>query len=211
MITSSDQLVMDLHDVGVEVSSVWDLVNSKNQYRPAVPVLIDWLEHFDERVSTRDRDKLFEGIVRALSIPAARPVAVPILISEFNRKGNLQNNNLQWVIGNALSVVADDSYFVELAQIARQRDYGTARQMIVLGFGNSKRPEAIPLLADLLDDDDVVLQALSALQKLHPANLIDLISKLVDYPNETVRKSVVKIAESEDHVPRTKKSFRPPS
>ena len=172
---------------------MWDLVNSKLQYYLAVPILIDWLEHIDERVEKIDRDRLLEGIIRALSVPVAKPTAAPMLISLYSKEYEMGNKNLLWAIGNALSVVADDSSFLKLVEFARDRRYGTSRQMIVLGFGNSKRPEAIPLLVELLDDDEVNLQALTALSKLDPSNIRDLIGKLENHPNKVIQRALVKI------------------
>lgn len=70
-----------------------------------------------------------------------------------------------WAIGNALSVVADDSHFDELAELARDRRYGTARQMIVHGLGRSRHPAAVGLLIELLADDDIAAHAAIALGK----------------------------------------------
>ncbi|MDZ7578225.1 MAG: hypothetical protein U0904_08645 [Candidatus Nanopelagicales bacterium] len=58
-------IVADLRAVGVEVDSVWDLVNTAEPYPDALPVLLDHLE--------RDYpDRVREGIARALAVkPAA--------------------------------------------------------------------------------------------------------------------------------------------
>jgi hypothetical protein len=68
-----------------------------------------------------------------------------------------------WTIGGALEVLADDSSFDELAELARDRRYGMARQMIVLGLGRSKRPEAVEVLVGLVDDPEVEGQPVKAL------------------------------------------------
>ena len=159
-------LADDLSRAGVPVSDLWELVNSDVQYRAAVPVLVEWLERLDERVPAADREKVREGLVRALTVPAARPSAAPVLIEQFRRVADPSGLGPRWVIGNALEVVADDSVFDEVAAIVRDPSFGKARQMVVLGLARSKEPRAVPLLVELLDDDDVAAHAAMALGKL---------------------------------------------
>ncbi|GJM08070.1 MAG: hypothetical protein DHS20C11_03460 [Lysobacteraceae bacterium] len=56
------ELLKDLSEVGIEVGSVWDLVNAKNDYFVAVPVL---LKHLNKA----HHPKTTSGIARALAIP----------------------------------------------------------------------------------------------------------------------------------------------
>jgi HEAT repeat protein len=185
-------LIDDLRRSGVRVEDLWELVGSRAQYRPAIPVLIDWLEHVDDRVNSTDRPKVREGLVRALSVPAARPSAVPVLLAEFRNTRDPSGLGLGWVLGNALSVVTDDSTFDQIASLVTNRDYGKARQMIVLGLGRSKDPRAVPLLVGLLDDDDVVAHALMALGKLRPNGVHPAIARLLDHPLPLVRREARK-------------------
>lgn len=185
-------LLKDLRDVGVPVSDVWDLVNSKMAYHKAVPVLIDWLRSVDARVPLGDRPRIREGLVRALSVPAARPVAVPVLIKEFQRASDPSGLGFRWVVGNALSVVADDSVFDEIAALAQDRLYGKSRQMIVMGLARSKDPRAAPLLVGLLDDEDVVAHAVMALGQLRATGVRPAVEPLLDHPQVLVRREAQK-------------------
>ncbi|MBA3780534.1 MAG: hypothetical protein H0X12_01600 [Nocardioides sp.] len=58
-------IIEDLRDVGVEVASVWDLVNTAEPYPTALPVLIEHLERggYPDRVT--------EGVARALAVQPA--------------------------------------------------------------------------------------------------------------------------------------------
>jgi PBS lyase HEAT-like repeat len=185
-------LIDDLRRTGVPVSDLWELVNAKAQDRAAVPVLIDWLREVDARVPAADRPKVREGLVRALSVPAARPAAAPVLIEEFRKAHDLAGRGLGWVVGNALSVVADDSVFDEIAALVQDRSYGKARQMIVLGLARSGDPRAVPLLVDLLGDEDVVAHAVMALGKLRPPGVRHAVERLVDHPQALVRREAKK-------------------
>lgn len=185
-------LIDDLHRSGIMVDDLWELVNSKVEYRAAIPVLIDWLQDVDERVPLESRRQVREGLIRALSVPAARPIAARILIGEFRRTPDTAGSGLGWVIGNALSVTADDSVFDEIAPLAADRSYGKARQMIVLGLAKSKDARVVPLLVGLLNDDDVVAHAVMALRKLRPPGVRPAIERLLDHPQTLVRREAKK-------------------
>lgn len=120
-------LSRDLRAAGLPVSDLWELVNAKTQFKAAIPVLLDWLRNVDRRVPGPDQARVREGLVRALSVPAARPAAAPALIEEFRKVSDPSETGLGWVVGNALSVVADDSVFDEIAALAQDASYGKTR------------------------------------------------------------------------------------
>lgn len=186
------QLVEDLADAGVDVRDLWELVNGRVQYRAAVPVLVDWVEHLDERVPTADRDRVREGLVRALTVPAARPSAAPALLAEFRRVSDPTGLGPRWVIGNALEVVADDSVFDDVAAIVRDPAFGRARQMVVLGLARSKDQRAVPLLIELLDDEEVAAQAALALGKLRAGEARSALERQLESQHALVRREAQK-------------------
>lgn len=122
-------LADDLRNAGVPVSDLWELVSARVQYRAAIPVLIDWLSDADTRVRGPGRTGVREGLVRALTVPSARPAAAPVLIDQFRKESDPDGTGLGWIIGNALSVVADDSVFDQLEELAQDRRYGKARAL----------------------------------------------------------------------------------
>jgi hypothetical protein len=184
-------LARDLQAAGLPVSDLWELVNAKAPYKAAIPVLVDWLRNVERRVPGPDQRAVREGLVRALSVSAARPGAAPVLIEEF-RKSDHSETGLGWVVGNALSVVADDSVFDEIAALAQDPGYGKARQMIVLGLGRSKDPRAVPLLVGLLGDADVTAHAVMALGRLRPHGVRPAVEQLLDHPQALVRREAKK-------------------
>lgn len=58
-------IVADLHDAGVEVNSVWDLVNTSEPYPAALPVLVAHLERGGYP------DRVMESLGRALAVKPA--------------------------------------------------------------------------------------------------------------------------------------------
>jgi HEAT repeat protein len=78
--------------------------------------------------------------------------------------------------------------FAELAALAQDRRYGKARQMIVLGLGRSKRPEAVELLVGLVDDPDVDGHAVKALGRLRAAAAREVLESKCDDKRAWVRR-----------------------
>jgi PBS lyase HEAT-like repeat len=154
-------LLGDLAAAGYKVKSVADLRTSGTRYRAAVPVLLHWLGRAE---STFEK----EEIVRALSVPWARDEAVGPLIDAFRRVPftGQEDQLLRWAIGNALEILWDDEWFDDLVSLARDESFGKAREMVVLGLGRSKRPEAVHALIALLDDPVVSGHAVKALRQL---------------------------------------------
>ncbi|SDI90748.1 HEAT repeat-containing protein [Frankineae bacterium MT45] len=173
----SGPLLAELAAVGFPASSVSELRESGARYRAAVPVLVKFL---DQTEDPRQRQE----IVRALSVPWAGAEARGPLIREFKTvplEWGPAGDSLRWAVGNALEVLFDDASFTELVELAEDPVYGKARQMVVLGFGKSKRPEAVGLLLGLVDDPDVDGHAVKALGKLKaPSARAALEAKLDD-------------------------------
>lgn len=191
--STPQQLLHDLEAVGVVVTDAWDLVNAKTaQYPTAVPILLDWLAHLDSRVPDADRPRLREALVRALTVKTARPDAAPLMIELFKQASDAGRAGEAWAIGNALSVVGDDSCFDELAALASDRTAGTARQMIVHGLGGSRHPLAVPVLIRLLEDDDVAAHAAIALGKLKAAAARPALEALLAHRRPLVRREAKK-------------------
>lgn len=180
---SAGALLAELAEAGFPVGSLTELRTSGVRYRAAVPVLLRWLPAVSDR-------HVKEDLVRALSVPWARPVAARPLIEEFERvdeRVDPAGTGLRWAIGNALSIVADDSVFDDLVRLVEDRTFGRARQMVVVGLGQSKRPEAVGVLVGLLDDEDVSGHVVKALAKLGVEEARPALERMVSDPRAWVR------------------------
>jgi hypothetical protein len=189
------QLLTDLAGERIFVDDIWDLVAAKYQYPNAIPVLIDWLIHFEDRVSGPNTSRVWEGIVRSLTVAAARPSAAPALINEFRRVSDPTGLGPRWTVGNAIGVVMDDSVFDEVSLIVKDKSFGKARQMTTLGLGRSRDPRAVPMLIELLRDDDVAASALIALRKLNAKEACSAIEPLLAHSSQLIRKEAQKSIE----------------
>ena len=151
-------LLAELAESGFAVESVGVLYHRGINYKDAIPILLKWLPRIEYRY-------LKEDIVVALTVKWARPIAAPILIEEF-RRASYPTPGYKWTVGNALSVVADDSVYDEIVELARDKQHGKAREMVVASLANMKNPQAVDVLIGLLDDEEVPGYALLALRKL---------------------------------------------
>ena len=85
---------------------------------------------------------------------------VPMLLEDY------YSNNPdidKWAIGDRLYQIRSKKYIDDYLKIIADSSYGQDRQMIVLLLGKLKEESAIPILIDLLEDEEVRLQAICAL------------------------------------------------
>ena len=185
-----DAFIRELAEVGLSVESPWDLVNTRQPYRPAVPVLLKWLDRAESEVPAHERAKFREGLVRSLTVKEARGVAAPALIREFRRPG--VSSGYRWTTGAALEMVADDAVFDEVVEIATDRSTGRDRQMVVLALARMGNPMAVGVLRDLLDDDNVAGHAVMALGRLKAREVRPAIEHMLKHPTPWIRKEAKK-------------------
>lgn len=185
------RIVEALRGEGIHVSSVFELVNSPEPR--AITVLLSFLDqNMDPWIK--------EGLVRALSIKQARPVALLPMIAEFKRP-NI-SDSLRWSIGNAIEVLATEEALGELVEIVRDKRYGRARQMIVLAIAKLKGARqdtgALDALSHLLDEDEVRGHAIAALGRLRVLSAREKITQFVADPNAWIRREAKKALERID-------------
>jgi HEAT repeat protein len=190
--SGEDRILAELATVGYDVHSLADLRHSGLRYRQAIPILIGALaQDYDERT--------LEEVVRALSVPWAKPTAIPPLVRAFRKVKGSDELGLRWTIGNALEVTWDDSAFEDLVTLACDRSLGRSREMIVLGLGRSKRAEAGAVLIELLDDPSVNGHAVKALRKLKVAAAQPGLERMVHDPRAWVRRDARKALNAFEH------------
>lgn len=159
----------------LDVDSVAVLVNTRESYPEAIPVLLRFL-------CSEGFDLIKESIVRALTVKEARGIAARPLIEEFkridvppkqprfegerDRYGLLIREltpeerrlsslwHLKWAIGNALSVVADESVTDEIVDLLSDKAHGGTRSALVEALLRLKPTNREELLLNLLQDED---------------------------------------------------------
>jgi HEAT repeats len=184
-------VVQELVTAGFSITTIADLHNKRLDYEAAVPILLAWLP----KVQNVD---VKQDIVRCLSTPHAKPMAARLLINEFRLSKDERPTGLRWTIGNALEVVADDTVVDDMIELATDRQYGKAREMLVMGLGNMSEQLVVPVLLALLNDDDVSGHAIKALGRLSPPSARASVEPFLKHPKEWVRQGAAKTLEKID-------------
>jgi len=173
-------LLTELAVAGYKVRHPQELVRLFPR-KEVIPILLKWLPKL-----TRPDAK--ESVVRALSVPWAKPIAAIPLIAEFRNAPDSMNTGLKWAIGNALEIVANDDVFNDIVELVRDKRHGKAREMLAVALGNMKNPQAADVLTDLLDDEEVVGHALIGLRILKAKQARTRIELLINHPTAWIRK-----------------------
>jgi len=171
-----ENLLQEVREKGVEITSINDLMKINVKYRDLVPILIRNLQEIDD-----ENDKEF--IVRCLGVKGFSEASKP-LIQEFYKSNNL---TFKWAIGNTLSIIQDKDSLPDLIKIVQEKEHGTARQMIVDGLGSFKTENVKDVLIQLLNDDEVAGHAISAMAKMGDAELVKYIEPFLNYKVKWVR------------------------
>jgi len=137
-------LLRALAAVGVNVSTVWDLVNTSASYTVALPILLD---HLNRPYS----DGIREGIARALAVRATRPIGWSVLVEQFE-KTEPSNTRVKDGLAVALAEASDDSVLGELIDLAKEKRHGDSRVLLLSGIKRSRRPEAKEAIRELAAD-----------------------------------------------------------
>ena len=102
--------------------SVWDLVNSKESYSAAIPIL---LKHLRRPYHPVIRD----GIARALTVPETRGATAREILETLKREekkeqtDGLPRGDVRWALANALTIVGDESMAEEIKSLIADSNY----------------------------------------------------------------------------------------
>lgn len=153
-----ESLVREIGEAGLGIDSVWDLVNTREPYPEAVPVLLRHLKKDDYHPAIR------EGIARALTV-RGYPEILPAMLDSFRKDPDPIVNGPKWAKGNAIEVLFDDRYVEEIARLAQDPSHGEARDMLVYALAKSKSPIADEVLRKLLSDPQLGIHAKKAIER----------------------------------------------
>lgn len=185
--TDSEKVNNSLLEVGIEVDSVYDLVNTSMSYAEAIQPLIGHLKDIQD-VNIKD------GIIRALTVKEAKGIANNPLFDEYDRTTEILNSRIRWVIGNAFTVIIRPEDVDRILEIVNNKENGKSRQMFVEALGKIKtrKTDIENVLIGLLDDDDASAHAINTLGKLKSVKAKPLLLTLTEHSRPLVRKEAVK-------------------
>ena len=180
-----EKLLQEVREKGVEINSTNDLIKIDKKYMDLVPILLRHLQETDD-----EGDKEF--LVRCLGVRGFTE-ASKLLVKEFHKSSN---SSYKWAIGNTLSIIQDRDILPDLLRIVQEKEHGIARQMIVSGLGAYKNSENVKsILIELLNDDEVVGHAISAIRKIGDKELIRFVEPFISYKVTWIRNEAKKTVE----------------
>ncbi|OMC42540.1 hypothetical protein A5745_21550 [Mycobacterium sp. IS-2888] len=183
-----------LDEADIPEDTVWQLVNSRYDYPQAVPIMVDWLQHLDERVPPGEaRRSMRVGLIRNLITKNAKGnrAAADILFHQFEVEPPLSNEELE-ATGFALAQVADRSDFPRVAALIRsERDFPT-KSVLVEWLGRFKTEEAKEIAVSQLPNPGTRIQAMRALVRQKATGVRDAVAVYLDNEHEVFRKEARK-------------------
>lgn len=159
----------------------WEGRRADFDHKRSVPLLLAWLA----RVAHPGVKQI---LVRHLSTPHARGVAVEHLLTLFEATPNDQSS-LKWAIGNALDTVTTRKHVDRLLPLALDRSHGRGRQMIVYRLSRLSGDERIvAAMRELAGDPEVCLHAMSGVRRLFdPHEAVAYLEELLEHEDAGVR------------------------
>jgi len=146
-------LLDDLEKNGINIESVWDLVNTKSSYPAAIPILI---AHLPRPYDIKNK----EGIVRALGVKEAKGIACRVILDEYKRSNN-EKDSYRFTFGNAMSVIITPEYTEDVIEIVQDEKNGNSRQMFVASLSKVGSLRVIAVLERLLSDNNKIIREMA--------------------------------------------------
>ena len=129
-------LLEALSRAGIEVATVWDLVNTAPSYTAVLPLL---LEHLQRTYPAPVRD----GIARALAVPQAR-FALGLLTALYRKEREARPKD---GLAAAIGAIAEDDDINDLLTLLREPENGPSRLLLLSALERSRSPRASPRTA----------------------------------------------------------------
>jgi hypothetical protein len=176
-----------------DLVKAYALINGGFDCREAIPIMVDWLERFDELVPSGDARRYFRlTLLRNLDTKHAKGnrAAVDVLFRQFD-VDDPYSRQYQEVTGFALSRICDRSDFPRVAELLRSgRDF-TTKSRLVRWLGRIKTDEAKQLAVSFLDDRRTRDCAMAALVQQRATGVREAVAKYLD--DEDWRKQTQKM------------------
>lgn len=179
-----EEIKLELKKIDVNISTIWDLVNSKERYPKAINILIKFLLKVQH-------DKNIEGFARALTVREAKGKANKALIEVYERTPK-QKEELRWAIGNAIATTMTIADIPWIFAAAQDRSSGKGRSQLIRAIATVKTEEAENILISLLDDDEALMPTIQSLAKMKSKKSKEKILELTHSDNRNVRQEAIR-------------------
>lgn len=149
--------VKELRALGFEFETANQAVGFLPKHKKAiVPVAVKYYRLAKELEKPNEQNYF----LRFLHIKGLDDV-VPMLLEDYYSEKT--EDLTRWFISDCIYQIRARNFVKEYLDIVSSRKFGQNRQMIVLLLGKLKEESAVPVLIDLLEDEDVRLHAICAL------------------------------------------------
>jgi hypothetical protein len=148
-------LVAELQAAGFKVDSAWDLVNTSTPYHQALPIL---MAHLPRPYPGPVR----EGIARALAVVPARS-GWSLFTSLYRQE---RDKRAKDGLAVAIAATADDDVIDDVVELARDRQHGPSRLLLLGALERSNSARARAALMDLGTDPDLSQEIQVILRRL---------------------------------------------
>jgi hypothetical protein len=192
---SKQAMKRELDAAGIAENTVWELVNSSNDPPEAVPIIVDWLEHFEERIpETDDREAWREGLLRNLITRHAKGnrAAVEVLFAQFRRDPPAS----QWEQQTAAFALAETAERQDVPRVIDLLDSPhtdiLAKATLTKWLGRFKTDEAIQATVRQLAHRTTAMAAMRALVRQKATGVRADVATYLDDEHEVFRKEARK-------------------
>jgi hypothetical protein len=164
--TDQERVMVALLAAGVRTADYGRFVNNTKYFRPsnfdvraATPVLLEILPSLTDRQAAMT-------VVMYLQYPTVGPESFDVLRNAFVAWAPKDASGVGWQLGVAVVRAAKPDHLTVLLDLAQRREFGRARQMIVDSLWRFRKDRSVaPILAQLCEDPDVCLHAMSAYRR----------------------------------------------
>ena len=147
----------ELKELGYEFEVTSQILGFMPQHKKViVPIAIKYYQ-MAKNFSKDNEQKHFLGYFHFKGIEEV----VPMLIDDFCSVE--VNDSVKWSIADCLYQIHSKKYVENYLDIISSSQYGKNRQMVILLVGKLKIEDSIPILIELLEDEEVRLHAICAL------------------------------------------------
>jgi hypothetical protein len=185
----------ELDAAGIAENTVWELVNSSNDPPHLVPIIVDWLEHFEDRIpETDDRHAWRQGLLRNLITRNAKGnrAAVEVLFAQFHRDPPASKMDQQ-TTAFALAEAAESQDVPRVIDLLDSADTDIlAKATLTKWLGRFKTDEAIQATARQLTHRTTAIPAMRALVRQKATGVRADVAKYLDDEHEVFRKEAQK-------------------
>ncbi len=157
-----ESLLSDLRGVGIRIRSICDLVNTKESYHKAIPVL---LQHLD----AGHNDITVKGIVKALNTDGAGSEVVPPLFELFKRTDPKSNWNMCLYSSEVMQERVDAATINPIIDYLKDDSKGKVRLLLIPMLLKFPTQANIDLLTRLSEDGELKVTAEWTLSEIKDA------------------------------------------